>query len=89
MTEQTTDPEIEIIHRVYHELAAMNEDGRRRAIRYLSDRLLPRPQDVAAERGAVGGHARAAKLSAAERSAIAKKAAISRWQNGAEEQDVT
>jgi hypothetical protein len=69
----TDDPELEIIHRIYCELAEMDEGGRRRALRYLSDRLLPTTDRKA------GGFARAAKLSSEERSAIAKKAATARW----------
>ena len=70
----TDDPELEIIHRIYCELAEMDEGGRRRALRYLSDRLLP-----TTDRGVAGGLARAAKLPPEERSAIAKKAATARW----------
>jgi hypothetical protein len=70
----TADPELEIIRRIYCELAEMDEGGRRRALRYLSDRLLP-----TTDRGVAGGFARAAKLSSDERSVIATKAAIARW----------
>ena len=40
---------------------------------------LDRAKSAAAELGARGGKARAAKLSPAERAAVAKKAAESRW----------
>jgi hypothetical protein len=40
---------------------------------------VPRARSAAAELGAQGGKARAEKMSPAERSSIAKKAARSRW----------
>jgi hypothetical protein len=40
MTDPTTDPEIEALQRAYDQLALMDPNARRRAIAYLSDRLL-------------------------------------------------
>jgi hypothetical protein len=86
---EMSDPELKVMKRMLSLLGTLPEDGRRRVVSWLVDRLkgdsvyISKPAATQPESASGmrknGGIARARNLSPERRSEIARKAAVTRW----------